>query len=256
LVLGIGALYFAFCPKTDGQKLRVGASPVPHAEILELAKEDLEKAGVKLEIVEFTDYVTPNIALNEGQIDANFFQHLPYLENFAKERGLDIVSLTAIHVEPMGLYSQKIKNADGLPEGATVAIPNDPVNEGRALLLLQANGLIKLRPEAGLECVPSDIVSNPKKLKFKELEAAQLPRVLADVDTAIINGNYAVEAKMNPPKDALLLENADSPYANIIAVRRSAKDDPRFQALTKALKTDKIKRYILEKYKGGVVPTF
>ncbi|MDR0968053.1 MAG: MetQ/NlpA family ABC transporter substrate-binding protein [Holosporaceae bacterium] len=257
VVLILGVLFFAFHNHKDAsKKLRIGASPAPHAEILELVKEELEKSGVTLEIIEFTDYVAPNIALSEGQIDANFFQHAPYLENFARERGLDLVSLTAIHIEPMGLYSEKIKGVAELREGAVVAIPNDPVNEGRALLLMQANGLIKLRPEAGLECVPSDIYGNPKKLEFKELEAAQLPRALADVDAAVINGNYAVEAKLNPTKDALLLENADSPYANIIAVRKEAKDDPRFQKLVKALKTDKIKNRILQKYQGGVVPAF
>jgi D-methionine transport system substrate-binding protein len=256
LAFALGVALIVFYSKNDGRKLRIGASPVPHAEILELVKEDLKKSDVELEIIEFTDYITPNIALNESQIDANFFQHAPYLENFVRERKLNLVSLTAIHIEPMGLYSEKIKNVDELQDGAIVAIPNDPINEGRALLLLQTNNLIELRPEAGLECVPADIISNPKNLQFKELEAAQLPRALADVDAAIINGNYAVEAKLNPTKDALLLENADSPYVNVIAIRGNAKDDPRFQALVKALKSEKVRNYILQKYNGGVIPAF
>lgn len=238
------------------QKLKVGATPVPHAEILNLIKDDLKAAGVELEIVEFTDYVTPNIALNDKQIDANFFQHQPYLDTFVKDRGMKLVSLAGIHVEPLGLYSQKMKSIADLKSGATIAIPNDPTNEGRALLLLQANGLIKLNSKAGLEATPIDIIDNPKKLKFSELDAAQLPRVLKDVDGAIINGNYAMEAKFNPEKDALILEGAESPYVNIITIRAGMENDPRLQALVKALKSDKVKKFISENYAGGVVAVF
>ncbi|MDR3071601.1 MAG: MetQ/NlpA family ABC transporter substrate-binding protein [Endomicrobium sp.] len=254
LILAFIAMIFAFYPKNDVKKLRIGASPVPHAEILEFVKEDLKKIGVELKIIEFTDYITPNIALSEGQIDANFVQHLPYLENFVRERKLDLVSLAAIHIEPIGMYSARIKNLDELKNGAIVAIPNDSTNEGRALLLLQSNNLIKLKSQAGVEYIPSDIVVNHKNLQFRELEAAMLVRVLTDVDVAIINGNYAEEAKLNPIKDALVLENTDSPYVNIIAVRANARNDPRFQKLIKLLKSEKVKKFILKKYNGSVIP--
>ncbi|MDR3151728.1 MAG: MetQ/NlpA family ABC transporter substrate-binding protein [Holosporaceae bacterium] len=250
------ALGAAFFHKTSGHKLRIGASPLPHAEILNFVKEDLRKFDIDLEVMEFTDYVTPNVALNEQQIDANFFQHAQYMKNFARERGVDIVSLVAVHVEPQGFYSQKIKSMDELASGAVIAIPNDPTNEGRALLLLQGNNIIKLKPGSGLECTPLDILENPKNLKFKELEAAQLPRVLPDVDGAVINGNYALEAKLIPIKDALLLEGADSPYANIVAVCREKRNTPQLQKLAEVLTSDKVKRYILQRYNGGVVPAF
>lgn len=252
-VLLLGAVA---CTKSKTQTLKVGATPVPHAEILNLVKDDLQKEGITLEVVEFTDYVTPNIALNDKQLDANFFQHLPYLETFAKDRNMDLVSAGGIHVEPLGLYSGKIKNITELADGAVIAIPNDPTNEGRALLLLQTNGLIKLNDEAGLEGTPVNIVENPKNLVFKELEAAQLPRVLADVDGAVINGNYAMEAKLNPLTDALLLEGAESPYVNIIAVKKGMETDPRIVALMKALQSDKVRDFINSKYNGGVVAVF
>lgn len=256
-LLIIAAAVFIFgCSKKDDSKLKVGATPVPHAEILKLIKDDLKKDGVELEIVEFTDYVTPNIALNDKQIDANFFQHLPYLESFIRERNMQLASLAGIHVEPLGLYSEKISSFDKLPDGAVIAIPNDPTNEGRALLLLQANGLIKLDEKAGLEGTPVNIIENPKKLKFRELEAAQLPRVLNDVDAAVINGNYAIEAKLNPIEDALILEGAESPYVNIIAIRKGTENDDKLQKLVKALQSEKVKEFILNNYNGGVVPVF
>jgi D-methionine transport system substrate-binding protein len=249
-------LGFTFFSKTGTQKLRIGASPLPHAEILNFVKEDLKKFDIDLEVIEFTDYITPNIALNEKQIDANFFQHAQYLDSFAKDHKMDIISLVAVHLEPQGVFSQKIKNIDELADGATVAIPNDPTNEGRALLLLHSNNLIKLKPGAGLECTPLDILENPKKLKFKELEAAQLPRILADVDCAIINGNYAIEAGFRPTIDALLLEGNDSPYKNVVAVRRAMKNNQQLQKLTEVLTSDKVRQYILRTYNGGVVPAF
>ncbi len=247
----------ACAPKAADKKvLTVGATPVPHAELLALVAEDLAKEGVELKVVEFTDYVTPNIALAEGQLDANFFQHRPYLQAFAAEKGLSLVDAFAVHVEPLGLYSAKAKSVDGLADGASVAIPNDPTNEGRALLLLQAKGLLKLADAAGLAGTPADIVENPKNLKFKELEAAQLPRVLQDVDAAVINGNYALESGLNPVKDALLLEGGESPYANIVAVRAGTENDPRILALAKVLRSEKVKEFILSKYSGGVVAAF
>ncbi len=245
-------------PKTgqDKKVLTVGATPVPHAELLALVADDLAAEGIELKIVEFTDYVTPNVALAEGQLDANFFQHLPYLESFATEKGLSLVSAFAVHVEPLGLYSGRAKSLEELADGASIAVPNDPTNEGRALLLLQAKGLIKLSDAAGLKGTSADIVENTKKLKFKELEAAQLPRVLQDVDAAVINGNYALESGLNPVKDALILEGAESPYANIVAVRAGTENDPRILALAKALRSEKVKEFILSKYSGGVVAAF
>lgn len=236
--------------------LKVGATPVPHAEILELVAEDLAAAGVKLEVVTFTDYVTPNLALAEGQLDANFFQHLPYLESFSAERSLKLASAFAVHVEPLGIYSATAKSLDDLKEGATIGIPNDPTNEGRALLLLQAKGLVKLDAAAGLKGTPADVAENPRKLKFAELDAAQLPRTLKDVDAAVINGNYALESDLNPVEDAIALEGAESPYANIVAVREGTQEDPRIVALGKALRSQKVKDFILSKYSGGVVAVF
>jgi D-methionine transport system substrate-binding protein len=247
---------FMFFSRTEGQKLRVGASPLPHAEILNFIKDDLKKSGIDLEIIEFTDYITPNVALNEKQIDANFFQHAQYLDSFAREHKLDIVSLVAVHVEPQGLYSMRVGSMEKLANGATIAIPNDPTNEGRALLLLHNNNIIKLKPGVGLECTPADVIENPRNIKFKELEAAQLPRILIDVDCAVINGNYALEAKLNPAKDALLLEKGDSPYANVIAVRRDMKNTPQLQKLMEIITTDKVRQYILRTYSGGVIPAF
>jgi D-methionine transport system substrate-binding protein len=248
------ALMFIYFGRGKSHKLRIGASSVPHAEILNFIKSDLKDAGIDLEIIEFSDYITPNTALNEKQIDANFFQHLPYLNNFAKEHGMDLVSLIAVHIEPQGFYSKKIDNIDRLKAGAVIAIPNDPTNEGRALILLETNGIIKLKADAGLECTLHDIVGNPKNLNFKELESAQIPRVLDDVDGAVINGHCAIESKLNPLEDSLFLENENSPYANIIAVRRETKDDPRFKKLVEILKNDKVREHILKTYRGGVIP--
>lgn len=236
--------------------LKVGATAVPHAEILKVVQPDLAAQGIKLEIIEFTDYVTPNIALAEKQLDANFFQHLPYLQAFAGERKLSLESVVAVHVEPLGLYSKKYRKAADFPAGSTIAIPNDPTNEGRALIFLQSKGLIKLRANAGLQATTRDIAENPKKFQFKEIEAPQLPRTLEDVAGSIINGNYALQAGFNPTKDAILLEGGDSPYANILVARKGESKDPRIQALAKALTSPKVKDFILKTYGGGVVPAF
>ena len=237
-------------------ELKVGATPVPHAELLNLVKEDLKSEGVDLKVVEFTDYVTPNLALAEGELDANFFQHFPYLEKFSNERGLNLVSAGKIHVEPLGVFSQKIKDIKDLPNKATIAIPSDPSNGGRALILLHNNGIIKLNDPTNLYVTEFDIVENPKKLKFKPIEAAQLPRVLPDVDAAVINGNYALEAGFSPVEDSLLLEGAESPYANIIAVKSGDESKEDIQKLLKALQSKKVSDYIGANYKGGVVPAF
>lgn len=236
-------------------KLVVGATPVPHAEILNVVKPILKEKGIELEIKEFTDYVTPNTALNDKQLDANFFQHVPYMEDFASKKGIKLIAATKVHVEPMGAYSTKIKSKDEIKDGAIVAIPNDATNEGRALLLLQKQGLIKLKDETNLTQTPKDITYNPKNLNFKELEAAQLPRVLSDVDFAIINTNYALEGKLNP-KDTLFIEDKDSPYANVLTVRPDNQNSPAILELIKALNSEEVKKFINEKYNGAIVPAF
>ena len=236
--------------------LKVGATPVPHAEILKVIQPILAKDGVELKIVEFTDYVRPNVALAEKELDANFFQHLPYLQQFAADRKLDLVSLIAVHIEPMGVYSKKIKSVNEVPNGGIVAIPNDPTNGGRALSILAQAGLIKMKDGVGVKGTVKDVTDNPKKLVFKELEAPQLPRSLDDVALAVINSNYALEAKLNPTKDALFIEKKDSPYANILAIRKGDEKRPELVKLAKALTSPDVKKFIEDKYKGAVVPAF
>lgn len=236
--------------------LRIGASPVPHAEILNAVKEDLKKEGVDLKIIEFTDYVTPNLSLSDGELDANYFQHRPYLDKFASERNLRLTAVGQVHVEPIGLYSQKVKSLKDLKAGSTIAIPNDPSNGGRALILLHNKGLLSLKDPKNLYATEFDIVKNPNKFKIKAVEAAQLPRVLRDVDAAVINGNYAFEAGLNPAKDSLLLEGKESPYANVVVVKTGNETNPDIQKLVKALQTPKVKEFIEKKYNGGVTPAF
>jgi D-methionine transport system substrate-binding protein len=235
--------------------LTVGATPVPHAELLNLVTSDLAAQGIDLKVVEFTDYVTPNSALIAGDLDANYFQHIPYLGS-NPEWTEKLSSAFGVHVEPLGLYSASLKNAGDLPEGALIAIPNDPTNGGRALLLLQSEGIITLAPNAGLSASPQDITNNPKNFRFRELEAAQLPRSLGDVDAAVINGNYALEAGLNPVRDALLLEGADSPYVNIVVVKKGNERDPRIEALSQALRSQKVKDYINQTWNGSVIAIF
>lgn len=238
------------------QKLSVAATPVPHAELLEHVKPALAKEGVELDIKVFSDYVQPNLQLADKQLDANFFQHKPYLDSFNKDRKTGLVPVVAVHVEPFGGYSRKIKNISELKQGATVGIPNDPSNGGRALILLQKQGLIKLKDPSNILSTAADVVENPKKLKFRELEAAMLPRSLDDLDLALINTNYALEAGLVPTKDALFIEGSDSPYANIVVTRADNRNDPGVQKLVKALHTPEVKKFIQEKYKGAVVPAF
>ena len=211
-----GALLFAGGKKDNSKVLKVGATPEPHASMLNLIVDDMAKAGYTLEVVEFTDYVTPNRALEDGQIDANFFQHIPYMDAQNEEHGYHLVNAGGVHIEPIALYSKKVSSLSELADGASIAIPNDPTNEGRALLLLQSAGLIKLDAAAGITATPLDIVENKKNLKFNEVEAASLPRVLEDVDAAVINGNYAIPAGLSATKDGLIVEGADSPYVNIV----------------------------------------
>ena len=239
--------------QSSSTKIVVGATPEPHAALLSLVQDELAAKGITLEIKEFTDYVTPNDAVEYGEIDANYFQHIPYLESFNTEHGYHLVNAGGIHVEPIALYSKKYSSLSDIPAGATVAIPNDPTNEGRALLLLQAAGLITLKADAGLEAIPLDIVENPKNLKFSEIEAATLPRVLEDVDAAVINGNYAIPAGLVATRDGLFVEGAESPYVNVIAVKAGNENNAAVKALVEALKSDKVKAYVAEHYKNGEV---
>ncbi|EAK0448955.1 MetQ/NlpA family ABC transporter substrate-binding protein [Campylobacter upsaliensis] len=236
------------------EKIVVAATPVPHAEILNQAKEDLEKEGYTLEVKEFTDYVLPNLATDNGEVDANFFQHTPYLEEFNKSKGTKLVKVANIHIEPMAVYSKKYKNFNELKDGAKIAVPNDPTNESRALDIIAKTGLVSFNDKA-LK-TPIDITQNPKNIKFIELKAAQLPRALSDVDIAVINSNYALLANLNPVKDSIFIEDKDSPYANILVVKEGKEQDPKIKALTKALQSEKIKKFIEEKYNGAVIPAF
>lgn len=237
--------------------LKIGATPVPHSEILEEIKPDLAEKGIKLEIIEFNDYVQPNIALNDKELDANFFQHEPYLNDFIKEhKDVKLKNAGGVHIEPMGIYSKKIKDLKELADGATVSIPNDPTNGGRALLLLQKAGLLKLKDGVNEMATVQDIAENPKNLNIQEVEAAQLPRTLEDVDISIINTNFAMNADLNPMKDALFIEDKTSPYVNIIAVRDGDENREEIKTLLNVIKTDKVKKFIEGKYKGAIVPAF
>lgn len=246
----------AGCQPKDDTVLKVGATPVPHAEILEHIKPMLEKQGVKLEIIVFNDYVQPNLALDKGEIDANYFQHIPYLDAFTKDHNLNLIALTKVHIEPMGLYSRKVGKLEDLQNGAQIAVPNDVADVGRALAILAKAGLIELTEGVGVKGTIEDIISNDKALRITPLDAATLPRVLDDpkVAGAIINGNYALGAGLNPVQDAILLESGDSPYANILAVKAGRENDEAIKALDAALRSDEVKRFIEEKYEGSVIP--
>ena len=240
--------------------LTVGATPNPHAEILAQVKDDLAAEGIDLVVKEYSDYVVPNTAVEEGDLDANYFQHTPYMEKFNEENGTHLVSVGKVHYEPMGIYPGLTKTLEELPDGATIAVPNDATNEARALQLLAAQGLIELKEDAGLNATPNDITSNPKNLQFKELEAAMLPQTASEVDLSVINSNFAMEGGMNPATDSLASEDADSEaaqtFANIIAVKEGHENDPAIQALGKALQSDKVKEYIEKTYSGAVVAVF
>ena len=240
--------------------LTVGATPNPHAEILAQVKDDLAAEGIDLVVKEYSDYVVPNTAVEEGDLDANYFQHTPYMDKFNEENGTHLVSVGKIHYEPMGIYPGLTKTLEELPDGATIAVPNDATNEARALQLLAAQGLIELKEDAGLNATPNDITSNPKNLQFKELEAAMLPQTASEVDLSVINSNFAMEGGMNPATDALASEDADSEaaqtFANIVAVKEGHENDPAIQALVKALQSDKVKEYIEKTYSGAVVAVF
>ena len=241
------------------QELVVGASPAPHTEILEAARPVLEEKGYTLKIVEYTDYVQPNLALDAGDLDANYFQHYPYLEQFIAENGSKLASAGKVHYEPFGIYAGKTATLDALADGAKVAVPNDATNEARALLLLEAQGLIKLTEGVGLNATKTDVIENPKNLDILEIEAAQLPRSLQDVDIAVINGNYAIDAGLKV-SDALAVEASDSEaavtYGNVVAVQEGKENDPAIQALMEALTSDTVKEFMETTYEGAVVPLF
>lgn len=247
-------------PSLEGTTITVAATPVPHAKILEVAKTLLAEQGITLDIREFTDYVQPCNATESGDVDANYFAHLPYIEDFNEKNGTHLVSIAAIHYEPYGLYPGKTAAIADLADGAKIAVPNDGTNEARALLLLEAQELIKLKEGVGLAATKIDIVENPKNLDIVEMEAAQLPRTLTDVDMAVINGNYAMEAGLSVAKDAVAIEDASSEaaqtYANIVVVKEGNEDNAAIAALVKALQSEEVKEFINATYDGGVIPSF
>ncbi|MTH33629.1 MetQ/NlpA family lipoprotein [Paracoccus limosus] len=255
LALTLSALALS-AAMASAEEIKVGVSVGEHAEIMEQVAKVAKDKGLDIDIVEFTDYVVPNQALNDGDLQANSFQHQPYLDNQIKDRGFDLVAIGKTITTPMGVYSAKLKSLDDLPEGGKVAIPNDPTNGGRALLLLQDKGLIKLADGVGLTPTPLDVAENARNLKFLELDAAQLPRALADADVAVINTNYALEAGLNPEKNAIAIEAAESPYANIIVVRTADKDAPWAKTLVDSYHSDAVKKYIQDKYHGAVIPAW
>ncbi len=244
----------------ESTTIKVGASVTPHAEILEAAKPLLEEQGYTLEIVEFNDYVQPNLNVDSGELDANYFQHKPYMDEFNEENDTNLVAVAAIHYEPFGLYPGKTATVEELADGASIAIPNDGTNEARALLLLQQEGLITLSEDAGLSATKVDIAENPKNLDIKEIEAAQLARSLSDVDMAVINGNYAIEAGLVVGTDAIATEDADSiaaeTYANVVAVKAGNEENEAIKALVEALQSDEVKQFMEETYNGAVIPMF
>ncbi|RYG14673.1 MAG: MetQ/NlpA family ABC transporter substrate-binding protein [Burkholderiales bacterium] len=236
--------------------LKIGVTAGPHAQIFEQVRKVAEKDGLKIQIVEFSDYIQPNAALAAGDLDGNSYQHKPFLDQQIKDRGYKISNVGYTVNFPIGIYSKKVKSLKDLKEGARVGIPNDPTNGGRVLLVLQDQGLIKLKPEAGLKATPLDVIDNPRKLKFVEIDAAQLPRSLDDLDAAAINTNYALTAGLTPARDAIAQESAKSPYVNLLAVRDQDKDKPWVAKLVKAYHSDEVRKYVQAEFKGAVVPGF
>ncbi|WP_404385747.1 MetQ/NlpA family ABC transporter substrate-binding protein [Caenispirillum salinarum] len=256
VALGAVTLAGPATAQDDKTSIRIGVTPGTHEEVMEVVRDVAAEKGLTIEIVPFTDYVLPNTALADGDLDANSFQHQPYLDQQVKDRGFDLRTIAKNFVEPMGIYSEDYQSLADLPEGAQVAIPNDPTNGGRALLLLEREGVIDLADGVGLTPSPLDIAENPKALKFTEVDAAQLPRVLPDVAAAAINTNYALEAGLNPLEDAVAIESADSPYANIVVVQGENLDAPWAKTLVEAYHTDTVRQFILDRFEGAVVPAF
>ena len=255
LCLGFLTLFAAQAAAAENKTIVVGVTPFPHKDIMLVAKPLLEREGYTLELKDFSDYIQPNINLSEGYLTANFFQHIPYLENMNREKNLGLTWVAKVHIEPLGLYSKKIKSIDELKKGQTIAVPNDPTNCARALRLLEKSGLVSLK--AGELVTSKDITDNPRGLKFIELEAAQLPRTLVDVDASVINTNFASEAGLIPSRDALVIEGKDSPYANVVAVREVDVDTPAVKALVKAVNSPEVKAFIMKELEPkGIVPAF
>jgi len=259
-VLVLSIFVFTGCQGGDDKTITVGATPSPHAEILVVAKDVMAEQGYTLKIREFTDYILPNTALDDGEIDANYFQHQLYLDDFNVKNGTKLVTIASIHYEPMAIYPGKTASIDELKDGAIISVPNDPTNEARALLLLEAAGLIKVDPNAGLQATVRDITDNPKNLTIEEIEAAQVTRTLGDVDMAVVNGNYALLAGLNVENDAQFIEEKDSlaatSYVNVLAVREGNEDNEALKALADALQSEEVKQFIEETYAGSVVPMF
>lgn len=249
----VGAAVIAQPALAQDKPLKIGVTAGPHAQIFEVVKQEAAKQGLNLQVIEFSDYVQPNVALAAGDLDLNSYQHQPYLDNANADRKYNLVSVGKTVIFPIGIYSKRIKSLDELKDGARIGIPNDPTNGGRALLLLQDKGLIKLRPEAGLKATPIDVVENKKKLRFIELDAAQLPRSLDDTDASAVNTNFALEAGLDPKKDAIAQESPDSPYANVLVVRAKDKDRADIQKLVSIYHSAPVKEFINTKYKGAVI---
>jgi len=247
---------FVSCNSAPKNGLKVAATPVPHAQMLEFIKPDLKEKGIDLVVVVTTDYNMPNRALADKEVDANFFEHQPFLDIQVQKFGYPIESIAKIEIEPMGIYSKKIKSLDDLADYAKVAVPNDPSNEARALILFEQAGVITLDDSTNLQATVANIVKNPKNIQFFEIDGAMLPRSLSDVSAAAINTNYALTAGLSPMKDALILENKDSPYANVLVVRTEDEDRPDIEALKEAMTSEKMKEFILQKYQGAVLPAF
>lgn len=254
--LGLAASIVAAPALAQDNTYKIGVTAGPHAQILEFVKDIAAKDGLKLEVVEFSDYVQPNAALAAGDLDGNSYQHLPYLDAQIKDRGYKLISVGYTITFPMGIYSKKVKTLDELKSGARVGIPNDPTNGGRALLVLQSQGILKLKADAGLKATPLDIVENPKKLNIVELDAAQLPRSLSDLDAAAVNGNYAASAGLNPVTDAIAIEDAEGPYANVIAVRSEDKDQAWVAKLVKAYHSPETKKFVTDTFKNSVIASW
>ena len=243
---------------TEGKELKIGVTAGPHAQVLDNVKKQAEKQGLKIKIVEFSDYVQPNVALSQGELDINIFQHRPYLDNMIADRGLKLAVVGDSILLPMAIYSKKenVKKLEDIPVGGKIGIPNDPSNEGRALILAEAKGLIKLKDSKNLKATPKDIVENPKNLKFVELEAAQVPQSLGDLDAAIINSNYAIQVGMNPQKDSLAVEGKESIYTNVIVVQEKDKDNPQIKKFVQIYQSPETKKFIEETFKGSILPGF
>ena len=255
-VAALSAAVLCSVSAANAGEISVGVTPVPHGEIMEFVKPIIAKQGVDLKIVEFNDYVQPNLATDDGELDANYFQHRPYLEEFTKDHGINLVEVATVHIEPMGVYSKQIKEINELKDGAVIAIPNDPTNGGRALLLLNKAGVITLEDPTDITATVMDIKDNPKNIEIRELEAAQLPRALEDVDAAVINTNFAMQADLIPQRDAIVIEGADSPYVNILVANPESAQKEDMKILIKAVQSEETKAFIEKQYKGAVLPAF